>query len=89
MSPTKTAAVIGRVNIPITRETRSEMERIASDKGISLAELGRQALEAFLTDAQRKMRLNRLRDTAIKYADIINGVGDDWSATETEGWQDD
>ena len=89
MSPTKTAAVIGRVNIPITRETRSEMERIASDKGISLAELGRQALEAFLTDVQRKMRLNRLRDTAIKYADIINSVGDDWSATETEGWQDD
>ncbi len=89
MSPTKTAAVIGRVNIPITRETRSEMERIASDKGISLAELGRQALEAFLTDAQRKMRLNRLRDTAIKYADIINSVGDDWSVTETEGWQDD
>lgn len=89
MSPTKTAAVIGRVNIPITRETRSEMERIASSKGISLAELGRQALEAFLADEHRRMRLHRLRDTAIKYADIINSIGDDWSATETDGWQDD
>ena len=89
MSPTKTAAVISRVNIPISRETRSEMEIIASGKGISLAELGRQALEAFLADEHRRMRLQRLRDSAIKYADIINSVGDDWSATETEGWQDD
>ena len=89
MSPTKTIAVIGRVNIPISRETRSEMERIASGKGISLAELGRQALEAFLADEHRRMRLQRLRDNAIKYADIINSVGDDWSTTETEDWQDD
>jgi hypothetical protein len=89
MSTTKTATVTGRVNIPVSLETRSDMERIASGKGISLAELGRQALEAFLADEHRRLRLHRLRDTAIKYADIINGVGDDWSATETEGWQDD
>ncbi len=89
MSPTKTAPVISRVNIPISRETRSEMEILASGKGISLAELGRQALEAFLADEHRRMRLQRLRDSAIKYADIINSVGDDWSATEIEGWHDD
>lgn len=88
MSPTKTAPVIGRVNIPISMETRSEMESIASSKGISLAELGRQALEVFLAEERRKIRSQQLRDTAIKYADIINNVGDDWSATETEGWQD-
>ena len=89
MSLTKTTAVIGRVNIPVSLETRSEMEIIASRKGISLAELGRQALEAFLADEHRRLRLERLRDNAIKYADIINSVGDDWSVTETEGWLND
>ena len=86
MSTTKTARVIGRVNIPVSPETRSEMERIAARQGVSLAELGRQALEAFLTQEHRKMRLQRLRDNAIKYADIIKGVGEDWSVTETESW---
>ena len=88
MSQTKTAPVISRVNIPISNETRTEMERIATRKGISLAELGRQALEVFLAGEYRKLRLQQLRDNAIKYADIINSVGDDWCATETEGWQD-
>ena len=89
MCPTKAAAVIGRVNIPITLETRSEMEKIASGRGISLAELGRQALETFLANERRRLRLQKLRENAVKYADIINSVGDDWSVTETEGWQDD
>ena len=89
MSLTKTATVTSRINIPVSRETRSEMEKAALRRGVSLAELGRQAIEAFLTQEHRRLRLQRLRDNAIKYADIINSVGDDWSATETEGWQND
>ena len=89
MCTTKTATVSGRVNIPVSQETRSDMEEFASRKGISLAELGRQALEAFLAQEHRRMRLERLRDTAIKYADIIGGVAEDWRVTEVEGWPDD
>lgn len=88
MSVTKTATVTGRVNIPVSPETRSEMEKIASNKGVSLAELGRQAIETFLTQEHRQQRLRQLRDNAIKYADIIDGVADDWQATEVEGWPD-
>ncbi len=84
MSPNKKAAVSGRVNIPISLKTRSEMEAIAARRGVSLAELSRQALEAFLADEHRRMRLQQLRENAIKYANIINCVGDDWSVTETE-----
>ena len=89
MCNTKTATVSGRVNIPVSQETRSDMEKIASRKGVSLAELGRQALEAFLAQEHRRMQLQRLRDTAIKYADIIGGVAEDWCVTEVEGWPDD
>ena len=89
MSPTKTATVTGRVNIPISPETRSEMEEVASRKGVSLAELGRQALESYLAQEHRRMRLQRLRNTAIKYADIIEDAAEDWRVTEVEGWSDD
>ena len=89
MSPSKTTAVSGRVNIPISPETRLDMEEIASRKGVSLAELGRQALESYLAQEHRRMRLQRLRGTALKYANIIEDVAEDWRATEVEGWSDD
>ena len=89
MSPTKTATVSGRVNIPVSRETRSAMEKIASRKGITLSELGRQALDAFLKQEHRRLRLQQLRDNAVKCADIIEDVADDWRVTEVEGWLDD
>ena len=46
-----------RINIPISPLTRTEMEEIADNKGVSLAELGRQAIEAFLSEERRKNRL--------------------------------
>jgi len=89
MSPAKTASVHSRVNIPISPETRSQMEEIASRKGVSLAELGRRALESYLTEARRQLRLQRLCETAAKHADIIEGVAEEWQVTEVEGWPDD
>ena len=88
MSPTKTAKVNSRINIPISLETRSRLEEIASDKGVSLAQLGRHALESYLAEERHRLRLQRLCDTATKYADIIEGVAEDWRATEVEGWSD-
>jgi len=89
MSPTKTATVNSRINIPISPETRTRLEEIAADKGVSLAQLGRQALESFLAAERRRLRLQRLCETATRYADIIEGVAEDWRATEVEGWPDD
>ena len=89
MGPVKTATVHSRVNIPVSPETRSQMEEIASRKGVSLAELGRQALESYLVEALRQQRLQRLCETAIKHADIIEGVAEKWQVTEVEGWLDD
>ena len=89
MSLTKTATILSRVNIPVSTETRSQMEEIASRKGISLAELGRQALESYLVEARRQQRRQRLCETATKHADIIEGVAEEWQATEVEGWPDD
>ena len=88
MSTIKTATVHNRVNIPISPETRSQMEELASRKGVSLAELGRQALESYLVEARRQQRLQRLCETAVKYADIIEGVAEEWQVTEVEGWSD-
>jgi len=88
MSQTKPTAVNSRINIPITPDTRSEMEEIASRKGVSLAELGRQALEAFLAEERRSARLRELCETATKHSDIINGVSEEWGAVETDGWSD-
>ncbi len=89
MSPTKSVTVNSRINIPISPETRSRLEEIAADQGVSLAQLGRQALESFLATERRRLRLQRLCDTATRHADIIGGVAEDWRATEVEGWPDD
>jgi len=82
MSPTKTSTVSSRINIPVSPETRSRMEEVASGKGISLAELGRQALESYLAEERRRRRLERLCETATRYADIIEGVAEEWRVTE-------
>ena len=89
MSVTRAAAVNSRVNIPISPETRSEMEEVATIKGVSLAELGRLALEAYLIRERRRFRLERLKASAIKYADVIEGVAEEWRETEVEGWPND
>ncbi len=86
MSLIKSAAVNRRLNIPISPETRNQLEELASRQGVSLAELGRQALESFLIDQLRRARLERLCATATRYADIIEGVAEDWRATEVEDW---
>lgn len=89
ISPMKISTVTSRLNIPISSLTRSELEVIASQKGLSLAELGRQAIEAFLIEERRQRRLEKLCATATRHADLINSVGAEWSSTETDGWQDD
>ncbi|MDP8240718.1 MAG: CopG family transcriptional regulator [Candidatus Hatepunaea meridiana] len=89
MSLIKTATVHCRVNIPVSPETRSQMDEIASHRGVSLAELGRQALESYLVEARRQQRLQHLCETATKHADIIEGVAEEWQITEVEGWPDD
>jgi len=86
MSHTKTTAVNNRLNIPISQETRIELEELATIQGVSMAELGRRALMDFLTDQRRQARLEKLCSTALKCRDIIECVAEDWRATEVEGW---
>ncbi len=88
MSYIKTTAN-SRINIPITATTRAQLEQVATGKGVSLAELGRQAIEAFLAEERRHQRLQALCSTATKYADIIEEVDREWRHTEVEGWTDD
>jgi len=88
MSPVKTT-VNRRINIPISPDTRSQMEEVASSKGVSMAELGRQALETYLAEERHSQRLQRLCETAVKYADIIEGVAEEWRVTEVEDWPND
>jgi len=88
MTPVKTTTVHSRINIPISPDTRSQMEEIASRRGVSLAELGRRALESYLAAARRQQRLQHLCETATKHADIIEGVAEEWRITEVEGWPD-
>ncbi len=88
MSHIKTTAVNNRLNIPISHETRIELEELASIQGVSMAELGRRALMDLLTEQRRKARLEKLCSTALKCRDIIEGVAEDWRATEVEGWSD-
>lgn len=88
MSLPKTNQVNSRLNIPISPVTRAELEDMAVCKGYSLAELGRQALEAFLTEHRHQARLARLSHTASKYPDILLTVSDDWRPTEVEGLTD-
>jgi len=88
MSIQKISNVNSRLNIPISPGTRAELEDMAVSKGYSLAELGRQALEAFLTEHRHQTRLARLSHTASKYPDILVTVSDDWHPTEVEGLTD-
>jgi len=88
MSNTRTPAIASRINIPISLEIKDEMETLASADGISLAELGRRAIERFLADARRCQRLEHLRNSAIKHADILESVAEEWRNTELDGWSD-
>ncbi len=88
MSQHKNNIASSRLNIPISPEIRTELEEIATSGGYSLAEIGRQALETFLAEHRNRARLARLCTTAVKYADIIESVSEDWRSTEVEGWSD-
>ena len=88
MSLQKTSNVNSRLNIPISPGTRAELEEMAVSEGYSLAELGRQALKAFLTEHRHQVRLARLCHTASKYSDILGTVSENWRVTEVEGLTD-
>lgn len=89
MEHTTLISVNKRINIPVTQDTRSQMELIAEQRGVSLAEIGREALEAFVRNEKCRLRTITLKENAIKFADIINSVGKEWSVTETDGLLDD
>ena len=80
----KTTPAVRWISIPISPDLKSELEKLASSRGISVAELCKQAIHEFLAEEDRNMKLQKLRSNAIKYVDIINCVGDAWSATESE-----
>jgi len=88
MSTLKSSLAASRINIPISSETKDEMESLAVANGVSLAELCRRAIEGFLAEARRRRRLEQLRNSAVRNSAILDGVAEEWRSTELDGWSD-
>lgn len=101
------ASLSKRINIPISKELRQKLEALAKEYGISLAELGREAIVVYCDKdlartkrrirpvaikqshleegSERTKRRSKLALVALKNADLINSVAEEWKHTETDG----
>ncbi|MDK9699739.1 MAG: hypothetical protein OEM52_06325 [bacterium] len=78
-----------RINIPVTPALRKSLRRLAKRNGVSMTEFSRQALARAIAAEERSEKLAQLAMTAKKHAKLINTVGEEWSATELDGMNDD
>ena len=82
-------AKTARINIPVTPSVRKSLRRFAKRNGITMTEYSRQAILRALADEERSEKIRQLAETARKHAKLINSVGEEWSATELDGMNDD
>lgn len=88
MSRARTAVVSSRINIPISPGVRTLMEQTATEENITMAELGRRAIERYLAEEQRRRRMEQLCRTARKFSSLIEETAREWRVTELDDWQD-
>ncbi len=70
----------------IPNRLRQEIEGWVTKKGITLAEFGRDAFEAYLRDIKRKERDAQLAETCRLFDRQNNSVYQDWAPVEAQNW---
>ena len=79
-------AAASRLNIPMSDNTHSALRKIAEERRVTMAELGRGILEGFLAEQARRKRREHLRDVALKHAKVLNRTAEEWRGTELDDW---
>ncbi|MFQ5708948.1 MAG: hypothetical protein ACE5HO_15935 [bacterium] len=70
----------------IPNDLRREIETWASQKGITLAEFGREAFESYLHAKRREERHAQLAETCQMLAELNDQVAEKWGITDAENW---
>ena len=89
MTQTKNTNVASRINIPVSQETRELLEQIAVREGITLAELGRRAMNGLIAENRRQQRIEELCETVREYSALLDKTAEEWRGTELDGWTND